>query len=106
MVLSFSVYFSSYTLIFIHHTRSNYPNVHHVSRTYFDDYHDIIIIDIDAYRSSLLILAYRLQSTDSNYYFRQNTFRATHTLAEWYVGVHEDTHRKTFLNSFFFSNFS
>lgn len=26
--------------------------------------------------------------------------RYTHTLAEWYVGVHEDTHRKTFLDLF------
>lgn len=53
-----------------------------------------------------------LQSTDNNYLLtsceyeiRQNTFRATRTLAEWYVGVHEDTHRKTFLDSFFFQFF-
>lgn len=90
----------------------SYPNVHHVSRTYFDDYHDIYY---NRHRCLSIIsvnpcVYYKVQTLNITHFYceyeiRQNTFRATRTLAEWYVGVHEDTHRKTFLDSFFFQFF-
>lgn len=111
MVLSFSFYFLSYTLIFIHHTRSNYPNVHHVSRTYFDDswyyysrHRCLSIISVNPcvrYKVQTVIITRFLWIWDLSKYVSRHTH--TCRMVCWCTWGH--TQKNIFIDSFF-SNFS